>query len=232
MKLLANPLIIKMAIGLLAGFFAMVVGVLLIRSLRQEIAAEAAPGPARADDSLFPLETYHAVIQKLKQQDVQLNELRRREAEQARASETIRAAVLANLPSGVVLFDPRGLVQQANPAARAMLGYASPVGLHARELFRGVSRLEASGDAPAPQDLGKAVESALRDNLLHRGAQAEYTCPSGEQKILIVTVSPLRSGRQTLGAACLISDETELRRARERLRAQEQRAGGVSAGAG
>jgi PAS domain S-box-containing protein len=216
-----------------ASIFALVVGVLFIRSLRREITAETASAPVRADANMFPLETYHAVIQKLKQQDLELNELRRREKERARASESLSSAVLANLSSGVVLFDPRGLVQQANPAARAILGYASPVGLHARDVFAGVTRLqvEAHADAPVPQTLAEAVEGALRAGSICRDLRAGYTSPAGEEKILSVTVTPVGPVAQVLGAACLVGDITELVRLGEQLRWTPDTASGPAAGA-
>ena len=116
-----------MLMGVVAAAFALAVGIILIRKMRHEIKEESGTEALRADDARFPLETYHAVIERLKEQEKQLRELRRAEGERARASENISAALLANLPSGVLLFNPKGLVQQANPAARKKLAYESTV---------------------------------------------------------------------------------------------------------
>ncbi len=234
MRLLANPLIVRMAVVLVASVFAMVVGILFIRGLRQEIAQEAAPAPVRADEGIFPLEAYHAVIQKLKQQELELNGLRRAESERAKASENVSAALLANLSSGVLLFNTQQLVQQANPAARLILGYASPAGLHARDIFRGVRSLlhESVEPASGPDTLLGVVQSALREGITYRRMQADYLAPSGEQKVLGITVSPVRSGTETLGVACLISDLTETKRLEQQVRVREKLAslGEMSAG--
>ena len=78
------------------------------------------------------------------------------ERERAQVSENVSSAVLSNLPSGVLLFNPAGLVQQANEAAKSILGYASPLGLHARDLFRGVSTVRmATGE---PEIVPKSAE--------------------------------------------------------------------------
>jgi len=222
-----------MLIGLMAAGFALAVGVVLIRKLRGEISEETAPEPLRASNPLFPLETYHAVIERLKEQEKQLQELRRAESERARASENISASLLSNLPSGVLLFNPNGLVQQANPAARNILGFASISGLHARDVFRG-ARLVNRGEAdPAPATAISAVQAALREGTSSRRLETEYVTPAGEERVLGLTVSPVLSGAgKSLGAACLISDLTEINRLSRQVRMRENLAslGEMSAG--
>jgi signal transduction histidine kinase len=233
-KLLANPLVLRMLIGVMAATFALAIGIILIRKMRREVDEETAPEPLRASDPRFPLETYHAVIERLKEQEKQLQELRRAESERARASENISAALLANLPSGVLLFNPKGLVQQANPAARQILGYASISGLHARDIFRGARLLSRAADRDsAAASPVSAVEAALRDGTSLRRLEAEYLTPGGEERVLGLTVSPvLASNGGSLGAACLISDLTEINRLSRQVRLRENLAslGEMSAG--
>jgi signal transduction histidine kinase len=222
-----------MLIGLMAAGFALAVGILLIRKLRGEIGAETAPEPLRASNPLFPLETYHAVIERLKEQEKQLQELRRAESERARASENISAALLSNLPSGVLLFNPNGLVQQANPAARNILGFASISGLHVRDVFRGARLLNRGEAETAPATAISAVQVALREGTSSRRLETEYVTPAGEERVLGLTVSPvLSSGGKSLGAACLISDLTEINRLSRQVRMRENLAslGEMSAG--
>ena len=235
MRLLANPIVLRMLIGLVAAGFALVIGVVLIRKMRAEVREEVADEPLRASDARFPLETYHAVIERLKEQEKQLQELRRAESERARASENISAALLTNLPSGVLLFNAKGLVQQANPAARNILGYASISGLHARDVFRGARLLNRSdhGAENAPATPLDAVETALRDGASARRLETEYVTPAGEERVLGLTVSPvLASDGKRLGAACLISDLTEINRLSRQMRLRENLAslGEMSAG--
>jgi PAS domain S-box-containing protein len=232
LRLLANPIVIRMLMGVVAAAFVLAIGVILIRKMRQDVKDESDSQPLRADDARFPLETYHAVIERLKEQEKQLQQLRRAEGERARASENISAALLANLPSGVLLFNPKGLVQQANPAARDILGYQSISGLHARDVFRGARVLNrAVGDADATAT--SAVEAALRQGTSWRRLETEYTTPRGEERVLGLTVSPVRAGDgKSLGAACLISDLTEINRLARQMRLRENLAslGEMSAG--
>jgi len=233
MRALANPVVIRMLIGLMAAAFALVVGIILIRKLRSEISEETVPEPMRASDPLFPLQTYHAVIERLKEQEKQLQELRRAENERARASENISAALLSNLPSGVLLFNPKCLVQQANPAAKNILGYASMSGLHARDVFRGARLLNRGEADSAPATPTTAVEAALCQGTLLRRLETEYATPAGEERVLGLTVSPVLSADgKSLGAACLISDLTEINHLSRQVRMRENLAslGEMSAG--
>jgi len=223
-----------MLMGVVAAAFALALGIILIRKMRHEIKEESGTEALRADDARFPLETYHAVIERLKEQEKQLRELRRAEGERARASENISAALLANLPSGVLLFNPKGLVQQANPAARKILGYASMSGLHARDVFRGAHLLNRGGEmVGSPSTAISAVEAALREGTSSRRLETEYATPGGEERVLGLTVSPVRaSDGKSLGAACLISDLTEINRLSRQMRMRENLAslGEMSAG--
>ncbi len=236
MRLLANPIVLRMLISFIVAGFALAVGVILIRKMRSEVSEETAPEPLRADDARFPLETYHAVIERLKEQEKQLQELRRAENERARASENISAALLANLPSGVLLFNAKGLVQQANPAARNILGYASMSGLHARDVFRGarlLNRAAGEVESAVPATAVSAVEAALQNGTSSRRLETEYATPTGEDRVLGLTVSPvLASDGKSLGAACLISDLTEINRLSRQMRVRENLAslGEMSAG--
>jgi PAS domain-containing protein len=194
--------------------------VLFIRNLRREIVADTSTEPVRSDQSSFALETYQSVIHRLKQQESELKELRRVESDRARTSENISAVLLANLSSGVVLFSPTQLVQQANPAARMLLGYGSPVGLHARELFRTVSSLGLHSDETKgiPSSMADVLENVISQRCTYRGLQADYTTPSGERRLLEFTLSPVGLGGNATGAACLINDLTEIRHLEQQLR--------------
>lgn len=234
MKLLTNPVVLQMALLLVSAVFAFVIGVLLMRRLRKEMSASPPPAAAPVGSPAFATAAYHGVIQQLKDKEQELQRLRQAAADRATASENVSAAVLANLASGVVLFNAAGLVQQANPAARDMLGYASAAGLHARDLFRGVSALRAElVHNGAPPTVADAVEQAVREGRICRRLEAEYATPAGQQRVLGITVSPVTgAGGERLGAACLITELTEVRELTRRVRLRENLAalGEMSAG--
>ena len=235
-----TPLQLAMWIGMIVvgGIIVFVLSVALMRRLRKKITEEDAGEPARraaAENSGFSLAAYQGVIQRLKEQEKELDRLHKVERERAQVSENVSAAVLSNLPSGVLLFNPAGLVQQANQAAKSILGYASPLGLHARDLFRGVSGVRMAADEPeASLDaLLDAVELALRKGAAFRRLEAGYRTPAGEQRVLGITLSPVRTAAgDTLGAACLVSDLSEITTLARQVRLRENLAalGEMSAG--
>ena len=141
MKILSNPIALRMALGLVAAIFAFVMGLLMMRRMRRSLMEEASLTEDPPTPERFPLHTYHAVIQQLKQQKHELQSEQQIERRRAKASENISAAVLSNLSSGVVFFTPNGLIRQANGAAKHILGFASLSGMNAAEAMRPCFRL-------------------------------------------------------------------------------------------
>jgi PAS domain S-box-containing protein len=221
LKLLANPAFLGALMLFFAGAGAFIIGVYFIRRMRQELLGSRDAAP-RAESPAFAMQTYNAVIQQLKEKETELQRLRQSAAERASASENISAAVLSNLPSGVALFNANGLVQQANPAAREILGYATASGLHARDLFRGASGVRGE---PVAEELGTlplVVETCLKNGRVFRRLEAEYATPSGERRVLGITVSPVTGNTgERLGAACLITDLTQVTELSRQLRMRE-----------
>ena len=149
MRILGNPIMLRMGLGLLAAIFAFVMGMLMMRRMRRSLMEESSLAEGPSTPERFPLHTYHAVIQQLKQQKHELLSEQQIERRRAKASENISAAVLSNLSSGVVFFTPNGLIRQANGAAKHILGFASLAGMNAAEVFGNATLLSASGSQPS-----------------------------------------------------------------------------------
>ena len=163
MRLVTNPIVLRMAVMFVAAGFAFVIGLLLMRRMRRSISDEASFSDAATSSASesFPLHTYHAVIQQLKQQKHELLSMQVVERRRAKTSENISAAVLSNLSSGVLFFTPNGLVRQANASAKQILGFASPVGMSAAEIFRDAELISSSQTTYAK--LAEAVNVSLRE---------------------------------------------------------------------
>lgn len=212
MRLATNPIVLRMVVVFVAAGFAFIVGLLMIRRMRRSISEEGSfsdtPSSVSVSES-FPLHTYHAVIQQLKQQKHELQSLQLLERRRAKTSENISAAVLSNLSSGVLFFTPNGLVRQANASAKQILGFASPAGMSAAEIFREAKLISASDGAFA--NLAEAVNVSLREKTRFQRLEARYRTPSGEERTLDITVSSVHApDSEVLGAACLINDRTEV----------------------
>jgi PAS domain S-box-containing protein len=223
MKILGNPIMLRMELGLLAAIFAFVMGMLMMRRMRRSLMEEASLAEGASTPERFPLHTYHAVIQQLKQQKHELLSEQQIERRRAKASENISAAVLSNLSSGVVFFTPNGLIRQANAAAKHILGFASLAGMNAAEVFGATTLLSASGSYA---NIAQAIQASLREKTPPQQLALRYVTPGTEERILELTVTSVNSPNgEILGAACLINDQTEV----SQIRRQQALRGEMSA---
>jgi len=207
-KLFGNPIVLSMALALGVSVFATLVTILVVRGLRRKLTQEAFLLETTPALDQFPMHTYNAVIQQLKQQKHELLTTQQVERRRAKASENISAAVLSNLSSGVLFLTPNGLVRRANSAARNILGFASPAGMSVEELFRDATLTSSSG---SQQRLSVVVQASLHGQTHSGTVEAHYVTPAGEQRIFEMTITSVRApSGEVLGAACLINDKTEL----------------------
>lgn len=221
-NVLTNPIFLRAGLVLLAAGFAFVMGVVMLRRMRRsltDVDAEIGQTPTSLDQ--LPLHTYHAVIQQLKQQKHELTAQQQVDRRRARATENISAAVLSHLSSGVLFFNTAGLVRQSNKAAKGILGYESPSGMSAKEIFR-EAHLDQLAEQPASL-LRDAVLEVMASGVALCGARVEYRTPGNEQRALEVTVSPITGADASLlGAACLITDKTEAMQMERQLQLRDE----------
>jgi len=209
-RLLANPLFIRIGLLSLSTVVAFVMGILGLRAFRRRMVAAESFFDALGNDD--PSYAYSAVIQQLKQQKFQLQNEHALHKRRAKTSEQVTAAVIANLPCGVLLVGPNGLVRQANAAARHFLGFASPLGMSPDELFRDTNAISDSGD---PLRLADAVKSCLRERR-RMSLTASYVTAARERRNLNLTMIPLAvHSDEASGLACVITDETAVAHLKE-----------------
>jgi PAS domain S-box-containing protein len=223
-RILANPIVLRGAVVLFCGSLAFIIALVLMRLLRRSIQEESAISiDATPSLETLPLHVYNTVIQQLKQQKHELEVQTQSEQRRARTTENFSQAVLTNLSSGVLVFGLNGLVKQSNPAAKHILGFASPSSMSAEDIFRGAavsSTLEGSGSVV------DEVQAVLREGSQRREVEATYTTPTGNERHIAVTVSPVPAvDGGLLGAACLITDLSHF----EQIRRHEELHGEISA---
>jgi PAS domain-containing protein len=225
-KLLVNPMVLRMGVLFLLASGAFLLGVVLIRKLRRNLVTEAATiqqAPLASDG--LPVHAFQAVIQQLKQEKHVLSAQQLAERRRAKASDTLSATVLANLSCGVLFFNTSGLVRQANAAARKFLGFASPVGLDIDDLFRGATVRGAAGQPQTGGSVRQVLAPAMSGRTAIRGLLTEYKRNDGERLLLELTASPILADDATLlGTALVLTDKTEI----DRIRQEEQLRGEIS----
>ena len=95
--MLSNPIVVRMAVVLFVTGFAFWVATLLLRRMRRLLTEESFSIDAAPEPEQFPMRTYNAVIQQLKQQKHELLSLQQVGRRRAKTSENISAAVLSKL---------------------------------------------------------------------------------------------------------------------------------------
>jgi PAS domain-containing protein len=208
MKLLNNPVFLRMAFVLAASAFAFLIGLFAIKRVRRSLTEESVIPANSSSSEILPLQAYSAVIQQLKQQKHELESTQQSERRRAKTSENISAAILSHLSCGILFMTANGLVRQANHAARHILGFASPVGMTSGDIFRDAALVEAFDSYSNAAD---AIQASLREKTASWMLQLQYVTPAGEQRFLEVVLTPVHApDRNMLGTACLINDKTEM----------------------
>jgi PAS domain-containing protein len=232
-RLLTNPVLLRATIVFVCSMFFFMLGLLFIRALRKNIEEESdiPEGPSGTPNSL-PLNVYNTVIQQLKQQKHELQVQSQAEQNRARISDNFSQAVLSNLSSGVLVFGSNGLIKTSNPAAKAILGFASMNGMSAHDIFRSAAVRSPRPTAIAedgsfqPVSVTDEIQAVLREGSKRRQADAEYRTPTGETRFLSITISQVPSADGSLlGVACLINDLSEM----QQIRRQQELHGEMSA---
>ena len=215
------------AIGAGVAVLAIVVGVIFLirrvfRSTREEQAAPVlATTPGTENPSAFMAASMQGVIQKLRDQEKELERLHKLEKERAEITERLSEEVTRNMPAGLLVVNATGIISSANPAAEQTLGIRA-LG------FRRYS--EALGEK---SDLTRLVGECLATGKIFRREEVPHMPPMGEARHLGVTISPIRKGEGKItGAICLLSDLTQLAALQQQVQLKDNLAalGELSAG--
>jgi two-component system, NtrC family, nitrogen regulation sensor histidine kinase GlnL len=179
------------------------------------------PAPSVTNPAAFMTASMQGVIQKLREQEKELERLHRVEKERAEHTERLSEEVTRNMPAGLLVVNALGIISGSNPAAEQALGISGLV-------YRRYS--EALGEN---SELTILVAACLAGGKIFRREQVDHTAPSGEMRRLGVTVSPIRRAAENVtGAICLLSDLTELAALQEQIELKKHLAalGELSAG--
>jgi PAS domain-containing protein len=127
------------------------------------------------------------------------------ESRRAAALENVSGMVLENIGTGVMMFSSNLLVERANPAARKILGYASPLKMNVSEVFRGLQTVELPSPNGASGGITQAIRDVFTNGAEYREVPARYSTPSGDSYHLRLALLPIReSGQQVTATLCLL----------------------------
>jgi PAS domain S-box-containing protein len=177
--------------------------------------------PRTQNPSAFMAASMQGVIQKLREQEKELERLHRIEKERAAHTERLSEEVTRNMPAGLLVVNATGIISSANPAAEQALG------------IRGLGFRRYSEALGETSELTRFVAECLAQGNIFRREQVEHVTPAGERRHLGVTISPIRRGNEKInGAICLLSDLTEFAALQQQMQLKENLAalGELSAG--
>lgn len=166
--------------------------------------------PAPFDDPENLISSFTGVIEKLKDQETELE--RMRAVAGPNAASGVSQEMLDGLTSGVIIVGPDRRVSALNPAGEAILALSrdQAVGRDIREVFRSSSALLS------------ILEDGVSRGRSHSREVVPYDPRGGGPAHLGVTVSTLpETAPGGGGAFCLFSDLTEIRGLQERVRLKE-----------
>jgi PAS domain S-box-containing protein len=193
----------------------------MLGNVRNDYSRPADWRPSTESPTVFMSASMQAVIQKLREQEKELEALQRRDRERAQQNERLSEEVTRNMPAGLLLVSTAGLITSANPAAEVALGVRALVYRRYTEVL--------GTESP----LATLLKQCLTQGKTFRREEVEYRPPSGELRQLGVTISPILShSGQLTGALCLLSDLTELAALQRQMQMKESLAalGELSAG--
>ncbi len=215
--MVTNPMVLRMGLLLFVAATAFLLGLFVIRRLRKKLAAEAeSVNYAPLATEGLPVHAYHAVIQQLKQQKHELAAQHMSERRKAKASDSLSSTILSNLSCGVLFLNTSGLVRQANPVARQLLGFAAPAGLHASDILRTATLRPLEDGSSSDTSVEQALAPALTGKGAVRGLLLNYVSRDGENLILEVNASPvLAEDASLMGTSLVLTDKTDIERIRQ-----------------
>ncbi len=118
------PVAVGVGLGLLAIVWLVLYAVRRFfqdtRDAHKEKILAAAPGVA--NPAAFMTASMQGVIQKLREQEKELERLHRIERERAEHTERLSEEVTRNMPAGLLVVNATGIISSANPAAEQALG--------------------------------------------------------------------------------------------------------------
>lgn len=162
----------------------------------------------KQDKAHFVMDTFQSVVHQLKEKEQALDHLRTAAEEKVRDIESYNENILRSVSSGVITFNPDGVITTFNTAAEKILGFHPDqvVGQSCESVF--------GPDHPVFHLLNLAIQSekstARQEFEIHR---------SDHQKIWVgVSTSLLRDQKDTLiGTTFVFSDLTEIRRLHQQI---------------
>lgn len=201
----------------------------LLRPYRRMV--EAARGsPVRASSAIsegeFVAQTFQALVEHLQANERELAQLHELERRRAERSERFSERLIANIPSGLITIDSKGIVTSVNAhAMKIFVNEASARSMQSRQIHTG-ELLSPIVDyrsffSSSPRMVGM-ISECLDQATTFRREEVPLTLSGGRERLVGLSVSPICDASQNVeGALCLMTDITEVIELRERMKLKD-----------
>ncbi len=202
----------------------------LLRPYRRMV--EAARGsPVRASAAMtegeFVAQTFQALVERLQANEKELAGLHALERRRAERSERFSERLIANIPSGLITVDSRGLVTSVNAHAMKIFGMGEPAAdsararrFHTGELLSPL--IDYSSFFTSSPKIAAMISGCLDRAATFRREEVEVVLAGGRARRIGLSVSPICDASQNVeGALCLMTDITEVIELRERMKLKD-----------
>ncbi|HEV2245201.1 MAG TPA: HAMP domain-containing protein, partial [Terriglobia bacterium] len=169
--------------------------------------------PARADDELGSLiRSFNEMTRQLKENRLDLEraaqEIQKGNQELEERG-NIMEAILENIPTAVVSFDPQGRIMRKNSTAEQMFGH---------DAIRNAHRIIDLFEPDEAREVGRLFRRAQRQGVVTR--QMEVTL-GGRRAFVALTLSAIRARQGAVGSLLVLEDLSELLQAQKAAAWQE-----------
>jgi signal transduction histidine kinase len=216
--------VVALLIGLLLIFF-------LIRRLMRPYRrmVEAAQGsPVRASaamsESEFVVETFQALIQQLQAKENELAQLHALERRRAEKSERFSERLVANIPSGLVAINSKGLITSANKHALNLLNNSAMAPDFDQDTGAEIHKQPVNYQVffKSAASTIEMISQCLKTGEAFKREEVEISNPETPPRRLGLSISPITDAAHHIeGALCMMTDITEVTDLRERIKLQE-----------
>ena len=201
----------------------------LLRPYRRMV--EAARGsPVRASAAIsegeFVAQTFQALVEQLQANEKELARLHELERRRAERSERFSERLIANIPSGLITIDSKGIVTSVNAhAMKIFAGEVYPSSMQSRQIHTGellspiVDYRSFFSSSPRMVEL---ISDCLDNATAFRREEVPLALAGGRTRRVGLSISPICDSSQNIeGALCLMTDITEVIELRERMKLKD-----------
>lgn len=174
----------------------------------------------------FVAKTFQALVEQLQANERELAQLHELERRRAERSERFSERLIANIPSGLVTIDSKGIVTSVNAhAMKIFVGEPTSRSMQSRQIQTGELLspiVDYHSFFNSSSRMVEMISECLNSATAFRREEVALALPGGRARRVGLSISPICDASQNVeGALCLMTDITEVIELRERMKLKD-----------